>query len=84
MSLGKVRQFENEMLKIGNWFTVFIFGKLKKNFRSKGKCFPLTIILRLSKHRKIRKSFSWKPFYVEVNGAFVYVSELVLSILHPS
>jgi hypothetical protein len=48
------------MLKIEN---------LKKNFRSKGKCFSLTIILRRSKHRKIQKSFSLKPFYVERNGA---------------
>jgi hypothetical protein len=57
-----VRQFENEMLKIGNWFTVFKtvnhFPKIKEEFSVKGKCFPLTIILRLSKHRKIRKSFS--------------------------
>ena len=45
MNLGKVRQFENEMLKIGNWFTVLKtvnhFPKIKEEFSVKGKMFSV-------------------------------------------
>jgi hypothetical protein len=62
VSLDRVRQFENEMLKIGKWFTVFKivnhFPKIKEEFSVKGKVFSLTIILCRTKHRKIQKSFS--------------------------
>jgi hypothetical protein len=71
-SFGKVRQFENKMLKVEKLFTIFKtinhFSKIKE-FRSKGKCFSLTIILHRTQHRKMRKSFAHKPFYVERNGA---------------
>ena len=43
VSLDRVRQFENEMLKIENWFTVLKtvnhFSKIKEEFSVKGKMF---------------------------------------------
>ena len=45
VSLGKVHQFENEMLKIRNWFTVFKivnhFPKIKEEFSVIGKMFSV-------------------------------------------
>ena len=45
MSLGKVRQFENEMLKIKNWFMLFKtvnhFSKIKEEFSVKVKMFSV-------------------------------------------
>ena len=45
VSLGRVHQFENEMLKIENWFTVFKivnhFLKIKEEFLVKGKMFSV-------------------------------------------
>jgi hypothetical protein len=40
-SLGGVRQFENEMLKIGKWFIKNHFPKIKKEFLVKGKMFSV-------------------------------------------
>jgi hypothetical protein len=45
VSLGRVCQFKNEMLKIGNWFTVLKtvnhFLKIKEEFSVKGKMFSI-------------------------------------------
>jgi hypothetical protein len=49
--LGRVCPFENEMLKVEKLFMV---RKLKKNFLSKRKYFPLTTILRCTKYCKIQ------------------------------
>jgi hypothetical protein len=42
-SLDKVRQFENEMLKVEKWFVVFkivnYFPKIKEEFSVKGEIF---------------------------------------------
>ena len=61
--------FENEILKVEKLFTIFTalktinhFQKLKKNFQSKRKYFLFTIILRHTKHPKIRKTFSINHF----------------------
>jgi hypothetical protein len=58
------------MLKIENGLQYY-FLKIKEKFSVKGKMFLLTIILRHTKHCKIRKSFSLKPFYVERNRALL-------------
>jgi hypothetical protein len=45
VSLGGLRQFKNEMLKIGNWFTVLKtvnhFPKIKEEFSVKEKMFSV-------------------------------------------
>ena len=47
------------MLKFKNLITIFengnYFSKIKEEFRSSGNYFPLIIILRRTKHRKIKK-----------------------------
>jgi hypothetical protein len=56
-SLGWVRRFDNEMLKVEKWFivlkTVNYFLKIKEEFSVEGKIF----ILCRTKHSKIQKTF---------------------------